>query len=129
MSTTQMQRQKQPEESHGTGMRRLVWAGAVVAGLALASPLAAATPAAGTRGVLSVDHAERIAASKLPFTYPVDATLETVDGRKVYDVDLTVDERLIVRHVILDAHTGKIMRIYTTRAIDDPVWVGGGGGL
>jgi uncharacterized membrane protein YkoI len=126
MSTTQMQR----DESHGTAMRRLVWACAVLAGLALASPLAAATPTTGaSQRILSVDHAEKIAASKLPFTYPVDATLETVDGRKVYDVDLTVDERLIVRHVILDAHTGKIMRIYTTRAIDDPVWIGGGGGL
>ncbi len=128
MSTMQMQRRMQQDRSHGTGMRRLVWAGAVVAGLALASPLAA-QPAAPARGILTADHAEKIAASKLPMTYPVNAQLETRNGREVYRVDLTVDERLVERHVIVDAHTGKVLRIYSTRGDDDPAWIGGGGGL
>jgi uncharacterized membrane protein YkoI len=138
----------QRHETSRRGIRDLiraaaVLAGAALAGLALASPLAAATPvgpatptrtaaatpASSTRALLSVDHAEQIAASKLPMTYPVMATLETVDGRKVYDVDLTLDERLVLRHVLVDAHDGKILRVYTTRGTDDPAWIGGGGGL
>ncbi len=100
-----------------SGARLAVVAGALLAGAALWSPLAAQrmntrshTLTAGPQApVISQDSARTVARAQVPHSSVRSVQMQQFDGKKAWAVYLSVPGDLIVHEVIVDARTGKVL--------------------